>query len=172
MLSSAPQQRGLAWAPPEAAESTEHDLGFSFAALGGEAELRLAGHSQALLLEAVEAAQAEILRIERQYSRYRIDSVVSCINATAGTGCGIRVDDETAGLLNFADRLFQQSQGLFDITSGVWRRAWDFRSGRLPSEAELAARTEGPGSYTNLRDREADSHFGWRIVAEKKKRCA
>ena len=139
MLSSALQQRGLSWAPPEEAVPTGHDLGVAFAALGGEAELRLTGHSQGLLLEAVEAAQAEILRIERQYSRYRIDSVVSCINATAGTGCGISVDAETAGLLNFADRLFQQSQGLFDITSGVWRKAWDFRSGRLPSEAELAA---------------------------------
>lgn len=139
MLSSAPQHRGLSWAAPEEALATAQDLGFSFAALGGQAELRLAGRGQSTLQEAAEAAQAEILRIEQQYSRYRIDSVVSCINATAGTGCGIRVDPETAGLLGFADRLFHQSQGLFDITSGVWRRAWDFRSGRLPEEAELAA---------------------------------
>jgi thiamine biosynthesis lipoprotein len=110
-----------------------------FAALGGEAELRLAGISQPALVEAAAAARAEISRIEQVYSRYRIDSVVSCINATAGTGCGVRVDNETCALLNFADSLFRQSQGLFDITSGVWRKAWDFRSASLPSDAHLAA---------------------------------
>jgi FAD:protein FMN transferase len=86
------------------------------------------------------AAIAEVQRIEQAYSRYRADSIVSRINAAAGGGF-IECDDETTRLLDFADQLFEESGGLFDITSGVLRRAWDFKAGRVPSEAELAACT-------------------------------
>ena len=39
---------------------------------------------------------------------------------------------------DFADHLHGQSRGLFDITSGVLRRAWDFHQARVPTDAELA----------------------------------
>ncbi|MGB1140472.1 MAG: FAD:protein FMN transferase, partial [Halioglobus sp.] len=32
---------------------------------------------------------------------------------------------------------WQESGGLFDISSGILRRAWDFKSGRCPAQAEL-----------------------------------
>ena len=38
----------------------------------------------------------------------------------------IEVDDETARLIDFADQLYQMSDGLFDITSGVLRQVWRF----------------------------------------------
>src|SRR5690606_4008591 len=38
-----------------------------------------------------------------------------------------------------ADALHASSDGLFDITSGVLRRAWDFRRARLPSVADVDA---------------------------------
>ena len=44
----------------------------------------------------------------------------------------IAVDDETAKLLDYAYACYQRSDGLFDITSGILRRIWDFKSGRLP----------------------------------------
>jgi thiamine biosynthesis lipoprotein len=47
------------------------------------------------------------------------------------------VDAETAALLRFADQLYRESGGLFDISSGVLRRAWDFKSARLPSPDRL-----------------------------------
>ena len=83
-----------------------------------------------------DAAIAEVQRIETKYSRYRDDSVTSAINASAG-GAAIRVDAETAGLLDFASELHAQSDGAFDLTSGVLRRAWDFKTGRLPSQSDL-----------------------------------
>lgn len=89
--------------------------------------------------DAAQAAMAEVRRIEAKYSRYRHDSVVSRINAAAGQGRATPIDAETAGLLAFADQLHQQSGGLFDLTSGVLRRAWDFRSGRVPAASELQA---------------------------------
>ena len=38
---------------------------------------------------------------------------------------------ETGSLLDFVHALWQVSGGLFDITSGVLRRAWDFKAGKL-----------------------------------------
>lgn len=108
-----------------------------FDAMAGEAELTVAGRAPDRRL--LDVAAAEVRRIEQAYSRYRADSLVSRINAAAGSGVAIEVDAETAGLLDFAARLHAQSDGLFDITSGILRRAWDFRSGRLPEPSALAA---------------------------------
>ena len=105
-----------------------------FQAFGGPCELQLAADARAC-----EAAQAEALRIEAKYSRYRPDSVVSRINAASGDPAGVAVDEETASLLDYAAQAHTQSGGLFDATSGVLRRAWDFRAGRVATAAELAA---------------------------------
>ena len=53
-------------------------------------------------------------------------------------GRAIAIDSETAHLLAYADTLFTSSGGLFDISSGILRRAWDFRRARIPSKDELA----------------------------------
>jgi len=47
------------------------------------------------------------------------------------------VDAETAALLDYAEIGFRHSGGLFDVTSGILRQAWDFKSGRVPRQAEL-----------------------------------
>ncbi len=76
---------------------------------------------------------AEIERIEFKYSRYRADSELSRINGTLpGQIC--RVDEETSALLDYAMACFRISDGLFDITSGVLRRAWNFSSLNVPSD--------------------------------------
>jgi len=85
------------------------------------------------------AAVEEVLRIEGKFSRYRDDSVVSHINREAGSGTPVDCDEETTALLDFAAALFKESGGLFDITAGVLRQAWDFRTPRVPDESTLAA---------------------------------
>jgi thiamine biosynthesis lipoprotein len=87
----------------------------------------------------ISAAIAEVRRIEQTYSRYLETSVIARINRAAGTSQWIEVDAETAHLLDFADSLWRASGGLFDITSGVLRRAWNFREARIPSDAEIQA---------------------------------
>ena len=84
------------------------------------------------------AAELEIDRIEQRYSRYLPDSVLARINRVAAIGGSIEVDDETAALLDFAFVCHRKSNGLFDITSGILRRAWDFSSGQVPDQAEVA----------------------------------
>ncbi len=112
----------------------------TFAAMACQCELLLVVDDEATAHAAATSAIDEVRRIEHKYSRYRPESIVSQINQNAGQSDAIAVDDETAQLLNFADQLFTASDGLFDITSGVLRRAWDFKSHRLP-DAHLLAET-------------------------------
>ena len=106
--------------------------------MASNCEVRLAGISAGRAQALAALAIAEVRRIERKYSRYRSDSVVSRINAVAGSGEDIRIDDETAQLLAFATQLHTLSDGLFDATSGVLRRVWDFNAGVKPSPQQLA----------------------------------
>lgn len=82
---------------------------------------------------------ADIERLEQRYSRYREDSLLSNINRAALAGTEFAVDEETGGLLNYAQTCYQQSDGLFDITSGVLRKAWDFKSGKIPDNRQVQA---------------------------------
>jgi thiamine biosynthesis lipoprotein len=111
----------------------------SFRAMGGPARLRLETDDPAAAGAAIAAAVAEVARLERKYSRYRDDSLTSEINRSAGSGAAVPIDDETAGLLNYAATVWRESGGLFDLTSGVLRRAWDFRSGCPPDPSAIEA---------------------------------
>jgi thiamine biosynthesis lipoprotein len=113
---------------------------YVFCAMASTHELLLADASAARAKRAAAAAVAEVLRIERKYSRYRDDSVVAAINRAAGRA-RIRIDAETAALLHYADRCHAMSDGRFDVTSGVLRRVWNFRAAppRLPLQREIDA---------------------------------
>jgi thiamine biosynthesis lipoprotein len=78
-----------------------------------------------------------VVRIEQCYSRYRDDSIIGRINAAAG-GDPVRIDPETEALLNYAATAYAESDGLFDISSGVLREVWNFKLGQLPSPAAVA----------------------------------
>jgi thiamine biosynthesis lipoprotein len=112
----------------------------AFRAMASDNALQVYAADASRANEATAAAIADIHRIEAKYSRYRDDSVTSRINAAAG-GAEVAIDAETAALLGYADRCFAQSDGLFDVTSGVLRRVWNFgaASPRLPGDAALEA---------------------------------
>jgi thiamine biosynthesis lipoprotein len=86
-----------------------------------------------------ERAIAETRRIEAKYTRFEETSVTSAISRAAGDASGIEVDAETAALLDYAAMAHRESGGLFDVTSGVLREAWDWKSGRLPTQRALDA---------------------------------
>lgn len=110
---------------------------FRFRAMGSPCELHLYADSREAATRIAQAGADEIARLERKFSRYRYDSLASRINRSAGSCCGVVVDGETAALLDFADTAWRESDGRFDPTSGVLRRVWDFKSGRVPSEREI-----------------------------------
>lgn len=111
---------------------------FTFRAMASDNEVQIHADDAHLAEHAAARAMEEVMRIEAKYSRYRPDSVVSRINAAAG-GPPLAIDEETSQLLDFADACYRESAGAFDITSGVLRRAWDFKSAKVPSQAELRA---------------------------------
>lgn len=105
--------------------------------MGSVCEVRLYADDAQRAQAQADAAQVEVHRLEKIYSRYLDDSVTSRINRSAGDLRGVDVDEETAGLLDYAMTAWEQSEGLFDITSGVLRRVWDFKTGRIPMQAEI-----------------------------------
>lgn len=111
-------------------------FGVSFGAMASRCEARLAAGDVQEARRLAQFAIDEVRRIETKYSRYRTDSIVSRINAVAGIEW-IECDPESQALFDYADALYRASDGLFDITSGVLRRAWDFRQARVPDAATL-----------------------------------
>ncbi len=107
--------------------------------MGGPCAFHLYASRTDVLEQALRAGEAEARRIEHKYSRYRDDSIVCRINAAAGQPKAVSVDDETAALLDYAATAFAQTDGRFDITSGVLGRAWDFKTHQLPSQHALDA---------------------------------
>jgi hypothetical protein len=114
-------------------------LRVAFKAMGTPCELQLYAPHKALARKAADLAIADVQRLEARYSRYRADSLLSAINRCAAAGAQMDVDDETAHLLDYAQTCYELSDGLFDITSGLLRKAWNFHEPRLPDPALIAS---------------------------------
>lgn len=110
---------------------------FEFEAMASGCEMVFASASKEEAKVVARLAIEEISRIEHKYSRYRLDSVVSLINAAAGVDF-VECDEETLSLIKYADALYESSEGLFDITSGILRKVWNFKSSVVPDLAILA----------------------------------
>jgi len=83
-------------------------------------------------------ASREAWRIEAHLSRYLDGNVVARINSARGEP--VIVDDETRRLIDFGATLHAMSDGRFDITSGVLRRAWRFDgSDNVPTTERVEA---------------------------------
>jgi thiamine biosynthesis lipoprotein len=122
--------------PPELSRQNDIWRG-RFHAMACPCEILMDVADESLASDILQQVYAEAARIEAKFSRYRDDNVIHQINHAAGST--VKVDEETKRLLDFADELFQLSDGLFDITSGVLRRVWTFDGGdHLPSAASVA----------------------------------
>ena len=117
----------------------------AFRAMGSPCDIQLFARTPDAARRAAAAAVAEIERLEARYSRYREDSLLSELNRAAQAGGSFTVDAETASLLDYADACFRESGGLFDVTSGILRRAWRFDRGELPEPEQVSALLERVG---------------------------
>lgn len=110
-----------------------------FALMGGSALVRFVDDRGRARAERVaRTVEAEALRIEAKFSRFREGSVVSQLRRDAGR-TPVAVDEETDFLVASALELAGWTGGRFDPTVGVLRRAWNFSSGRVPTAAEIEA---------------------------------
>ena len=106
--------------------------------MGCPCELRFHADTEEAFSRAAGQCLREVRRFETKYSRYLPDSVTSTINRAAGR-TPVPVDEETGAILEYAAVCHEQSGGLFDITSGVFRHVWHRRRTTLPSQRELEA---------------------------------
>jgi thiamine biosynthesis lipoprotein len=112
----------------------EHLLAVRFSAMASPCEVLLPMMAEQAAAAIGAIAAQEAWRIEKKYSRYRNDSITARIHENRGKD--LVMDPETESLINFASQCFELSEGLFDITSGVLRRAWTFDgSDRIPQHA-------------------------------------
>ena len=106
--------------------------------MGGAGNLLLYAKDSAQASSVAADAEMEIERIEQRYSRYRSGNLMSRINTAAAEGKSVEVDDETSALINYAFACYKHSNTLFDISSGILRKAWDFTTGTIPSTETIA----------------------------------
>jgi len=108
-----------------------------FQAMGTECEIQLFTKNRSLAKKTAQLVITDVRRLEARYTRYRSNSYLSKINRVAAVGGKISVDLETASLLDYATTCFNQSEGLFDISSGILRKAWRFDKGELPDQSHI-----------------------------------
>lgn len=107
-----------------------------FRAMAGPCEVLIDSADLRLARQLGVIAQQEAIRIENKFSRYRNDNIIHRINHSDGNP--VEVDRETADLLDYAAVCYEISDGLFDVTSGILRRAWRFDgSANVPSQLQI-----------------------------------
>ncbi len=89
-------------------------------------------------IQACRAAYTRISELEQMMSDYRVDSELNLLCQRA-VGRWVRVSPELFYVLWRAQKLAQQTAGVFDVTVGVLVRLWREarRTGKLPDEATL-----------------------------------
>ncbi|MCJ8273569.1 MAG: FAD:protein FMN transferase [Psychrosphaera sp.] len=117
----------------------EHD----FKAMGSPCQIQVLVPSETFAHCQFRRLSEEVDRLEQKYSRFLPSSLLSKINQGAGSGTPTPIDHETHAILHFAQQAFELSDGLFDITSGVLRQVWDFKSAnsgkeRVPSDEQIS----------------------------------
>lgn len=109
-----------------------------FSAMGTPCEVQVETRDSRLATQLARIGEAEARRIEEKFTRYKPTGVVWAINNAGGRP--VEVDEETAGLIDYAAQVHGLSEGRFDVTSGVLRRAWKFDgSDRVPESEAVAA---------------------------------
>ena len=106
-----------------------------FEAMASPCEILMRVDDELLAQKILQAAATEAWRIEQKYSRYREDNIVFQINNAGGES--VQVDPETAQILDFAFQCHELSGGLFDISSGILRQAWPFKSASTQPSNDL-----------------------------------
>ena len=104
--------------------------------MGCPCELRFHAGAKRVFARAAERSLREIRRFEKKFSRYLPDSMTSTINRAAGKS-PVTIDAETAAILEYAAVCHEQSNELFDMTSGVFHRVWHRQRTTLPRADEL-----------------------------------
>ncbi len=122
----------------------------SVVAMGSAYSVVVYGQDRTRMEEAVDAAFAEVQRLDQILSNYKPESELSEVNREAGTH-PVAVTQEMYDLLAACVEYSRESEGAFDITVGPLMKVWGFYkgTGRLPHRAEVMGALEHVG-YRNI----------------------
>lgn len=112
-----------------------HELQFS--ALGTRCRVNFVAPAGRVRATA-EAVVAWVAAFEAKYSRFLPSSLVSQINAAAGKDW-VSLDPEAERIFALCDQLFFLTRGILEPTALPLVRLWDWKTGRVASDAEVAA---------------------------------
>ncbi len=107
----------------------------TYSAMAGPCEILLRCKNRSEAEHLASLSFIETRRIEQKLSRYRDDNLVHKINNSRGKP--VTVDKEFGDLIDYVENCYQLSDGLFDITSGVLRKAWKFDGEDVKPDQEL-----------------------------------
>jgi FAD:protein FMN transferase len=130
------------------------------AAMGSRFEITAVHPDEKECQGAIDAAYAEIERIEELISEWRESSIVSEINRQAG-GEPVAVPAELFNLVRRSLRVSALTDGAFDITFHTVGRLWNFKSpsAPIPSDEAIRAAMEDTGYRRVVLDEAARTVF-------------
>jgi thiamine biosynthesis lipoprotein len=102
----------------------------SFDAMASPCEVLVRNTDHVFCHKIAQLAVKETQRIEQKFSRYINDNPVYKMNHS--NGVKIPIDQECFNLLQYAKNLYELSDGLFDISSGILGSIWKYHDNAHP----------------------------------------
>ena len=121
----------------------------SFPLMGTIAEVQVAHRDERFAETAIDAALAELQRVERMMTRFRPDSDIGRANLGAGRE-GIAVSAETALVIETALHWSSVSDGRFDPAIGAASELWDVLHRHEPPPEERVDRLASRGFWRKV----------------------
>jgi FAD:protein FMN transferase len=112
-----------------------------FHAMGTRCLVQYIAPAEATAQTFEQALREWVVRYEARYTRFRADSLVSQINAAAGSGEWVAIDEEMERMLEMCNTVHFMTQGIVDVTAGPLAQLWDYHleHPQLPSETAVTA---------------------------------
>jgi len=104
--------------------------------MGTRFEIQLVTDDIAAGRAAIEAAYAEIDRVEQLLSEWRESSEISAVNRQAGQGA-VSVGPDLFAVIERSVRISEITHGAFDVTFAGCGSLWSIRERRVPTDREI-----------------------------------
>ncbi|HEY8995864.1 MAG TPA: FAD:protein FMN transferase [Lacunisphaera sp.] len=111
----------------------------AFRALGTQCEVQYQSRLASAAASFEQAVRTWVEKFEARYSRFRPDSIISRINAAAGSSW-TPIDREMEDMLDVCASVQALTQGIIDVTAGPLLLLWDYHQARpmVPTPAQVA----------------------------------
>jgi thiamine biosynthesis lipoprotein len=106
--------------------------------MGTQFGIQVVAADESRAREAIDAAFAEVARVEEALSEWRETSEISAVNRAAG-GDPVAVGPELLDVLQRSVRASELTEGAFDVTFASCGHLWSFADPRIPNRSELDA---------------------------------